>query len=540
MRILVAEDDRVSRFALVGLLRQWGYDVVTADNGEQAWDILSGPNAPRLAILDWRMPGMTGVEVCSKTRAIEGGNYVYIALLTAREQPEDIIEGFDAGADDYIIKPFDPGELRGRLRAAERILGLHTELDAIYNAAPAAMMLIDRDMRVRNVNRAAIALTGQSVDTMLDLRPGNAVGCHNTRDQPDGCGERPACMKCSLRRLVMKTLDTGQAFAGEEIALVLQTDDGFREFCFLMALEPMVASGEDMLLLCLEDITDRKKAETALADLNRTLEARVERRATEVYDLLRQKDEFVNQLGHDLKTPLVPLVALLPLAEQRTEDPKLIKMLQLSIRNVGYMQDLVEKILHLAQLNSTATPVTTESVDLLTLTRNVVASLAHLLDESQIAIDNKITSPLCVLTDPMELKEVFHNLISNAVKYTDRSGTITIDARPNGNMVTLSLTDTGIGMTPQQTRRVFDEFYKADEARGDHSSTGLGLSICRHIVERHRGRIWAMSPGIGLGTTIYFMLPAARGECEESKAIDISESAMNPGGRDGLDSQRRK
>lgn len=524
MRILIAEDDRMSRFALTTSLRQWGYDVVTADDGKQAWDIVQDLNAPRLAILDWSMPGMTGVELCRRIRAMKGREYVYIALLTGRERPEDIIEGFDAGADDYITKPFDPGELRGRLRAAERILGLHVELNAIYNAAPATMILLDQNLRIRNVNRSGAILTGQSADTILGRRPGDAFGCRNSQNQSGGCGESPMCKNCSLRSRAARTLETGHAFSNKEIVLALQSDDGFREFCFLTSIEPMVVSGEDMVLICLEDITDRKKAETALAELNRTLEARVERRTAEVNDLLRQKDEFVNRLGHDLKTPLVPLVALLPMVAEQTEDPKMAKVLGLVVKNVGYMQDLVEKTLRLAELNAIHETVTTEPVDLLTETRNVVASLAYTLDKNQTTVDNRIVAPLSVLADTMELREIFHNLISNAVKYSDRSGTITIDARRDVDTVTVSLADTGIGMTPQQASRVFDDFYKADEARGDHTSTGLGLSICKSVIERYQGRIWAESPGLGLGTTVYFTLQTADAKREESEAVVVGET----------------
>ena len=128
MKILLAEDDRISCHMMQAMLTEWGYDVVIARNGHQAWEILCGEQAPQLAILDWVMPEMDGVEVCRNVRQAENERYTYVVLLTAKGDKEDLILGLDAGADDYIIKPFDPQELKVRLRAGRRILNLQEQL----------------------------------------------------------------------------------------------------------------------------------------------------------------------------------------------------------------------------------------------------------------------------------------------------------------------------------------------------------------------------------------------------------------------------
>jgi diguanylate cyclase (GGDEF)-like protein len=110
------------------MLKRWGYETVVACDGSEAWDVLARPDAPGLAILDWMMPGMSGLDVCRLSRQADRGNYRYFILLTAKGRQEDIIEGMNAGADDYITKPFDSGELKVRLRAAQRILDLQAEL----------------------------------------------------------------------------------------------------------------------------------------------------------------------------------------------------------------------------------------------------------------------------------------------------------------------------------------------------------------------------------------------------------------------------
>ena len=134
MRILIAEDDPISRRVLEATLRKWGYDVTVTCDGAEAWTALQADDAPRLAILDWMMPGMEGVEITRRIRQLDRKDYTFIILLTARDKQKDILEGMRAGADDYVIKPFDVAALKARLRAAARILSLHAELLATQEA----------------------------------------------------------------------------------------------------------------------------------------------------------------------------------------------------------------------------------------------------------------------------------------------------------------------------------------------------------------------------------------------------------------------
>ena len=134
MKILIAEDDAVSRRVLEGFLNKWGYDVLVSKDGEEAWQILQEEDAPQMAILDWMMPQMDGIEVCRRLRRRGPEPYVYVLLLTAKGQKRDVVEGIEAGADDYLTKPFDPGELQARLRAGRRILALQGALISARDA----------------------------------------------------------------------------------------------------------------------------------------------------------------------------------------------------------------------------------------------------------------------------------------------------------------------------------------------------------------------------------------------------------------------
>jgi len=128
MRILIAEDDRVTARILTSLLASWGHETAVAYDGESALEMIMSQRAPYIALLDWMLPRMDGPEVCRRTRASSPLTPGYLILLTARSAQADLVEGLDAGADEYLVKPMEPGELRARLNAGVRILDLQTRL----------------------------------------------------------------------------------------------------------------------------------------------------------------------------------------------------------------------------------------------------------------------------------------------------------------------------------------------------------------------------------------------------------------------------
>jgi len=128
MKILIADDDAISRRMLQATLALWEYEVLEARDGEEAWRILHGEDAPQLAIVDWQMPSLDGLSLCRRVRSHANAPYRYLILLTARDRKEDVVEGMEAGADDYLTKPFHRHELEVRLRAGKRILDLQSAL----------------------------------------------------------------------------------------------------------------------------------------------------------------------------------------------------------------------------------------------------------------------------------------------------------------------------------------------------------------------------------------------------------------------------
>lgn len=161
-RVLAAEDNPIFQSVLRNMLRHWGYEALIARDGIEAWSILQSEDAPRLAILDWMMPGMDGVDVCRHVRAAGREPYIYIVLLTARTQAADLVQGMEAGADDYLTKPFAAPELRVRLRAGIRILDLQEQLVATREAL---RVQATHDVLTGLLNRGAIL---QALETELD------------------------------------------------------------------------------------------------------------------------------------------------------------------------------------------------------------------------------------------------------------------------------------------------------------------------------------------------------------------------------------
>lgn len=226
MKILIADDDALSRRLLKGTLQRAGYEVTAVTNGREAVEKLSEPDGPRLALLDWMMPELDGLGVCSRVRKGCDQNYVYMILLTARESKEDVVAGLESGADDYLVKPFNADELKARLRTGERILHLedrlveareemrfkatHDHLTSLWNRGVITDLLsreLDRSRR-ENVCTAVLLADLDHFKTINDTH-GHLVG-----DQ---------VMREVARRLLLsvRSYDFVGRYGGEEFLVVL-------------------------------------------------------------------------------------------------------------------------------------------------------------------------------------------------------------------------------------------------------------------------------------------------------------------------------
>jgi two-component system, cell cycle response regulator len=172
MKVLIADDDSVSRHMLRSLLVKWGYEVVATEDGNAAWNHLKLPDAPRMALLDWMMPGKNGVDVCRELREHRPEPYTYMLLLTAKDAKENVVEGLESGADDYLTKPFHPQELRARIRVGLRLLELE---DNLVQAREAMRFKATHDTLTGVWNRGAI-MEAMDREINRSRREGRSLG----------------------------------------------------------------------------------------------------------------------------------------------------------------------------------------------------------------------------------------------------------------------------------------------------------------------------------------------------------------------------
>jgi diguanylate cyclase (GGDEF)-like protein len=277
MPVLVAEDNPVFQSMLRSMLTKWGYDVRISPNGLDAWEGMQAADAPRLAVLDWMMPYMDGVEVCRRIRAAAREPYVYVLLLTARTESQDLVEGMEAGADDYLTKPFNAQELRVRLRAGRRILDLQQQL---MKAREALRVQATHDALTGLLNRGRVLeiLLAEIARSERELRPlavlmvdlDHFKQINDTRGHMAG----DAVLREAAHRMQAATrqYDSPGRYGGEEFLIVLPgcgARDSYAQAERIrqaFASEPFAAGSDSLAVTCSIGVSSRHTCAAGDAD----------------------------------------------------------------------------------------------------------------------------------------------------------------------------------------------------------------------------------------------------------------------------------
>lgn len=256
------------------------------------------------------------------------------------------------------------------------------------------------------------------------------------------------------------------------------------------------------------------KAHKLLEYEKKSVEEKVVRRTKELTDakseiekILKQKIEFINQLSHDLRTPLVPIMSLLPIAIKNIKNKSIKKDIEISLRNAKYLKGLVTETLSLARLDSGTVEFYYSKTNIKKLIDDILIDNKTIFINAKIQATSKIKNNVYVLCDALRIREVIQNLHSNAIKFMPDGGKLRIDCKKRVDDVIIFIKDTGLGVNKSDIDKIFNEFYKSDKSRHNMTNLGLGLAICQRIIEKHNGKIWAESKGSGKGTTISFTLP---------------------------------
>ena len=495
--ILIVDDDPIVRETLHSLLSREGYDLSIAVNGTQALE--KAPEIdPDLILLDVVMPGMDGFTVCQRLRAAPLLLEVPIIMLTGLDDRDSRLKGLQAGADDFIAKPFDWTELRARVRTITglsqhrrlRTLELQAERDrtrSILEALGEAVVVTDLDGIIEYVNPATVNLTGYSSQEAVGQRWSL---WQRDRDTDD------------LYPRIEETIHTGQTWRGE---VVNRRKDGTLYDAILTVAPlfyPQRAGSPSGFVSVQQDITPLKEAE-------------------------RLKDRFVSNVSHELSTPLSVLTLLadnMNTLYERLDDTRRHKMVRDIQKHTQILNDLIDDVLEISRLDSKRISMERQQVNLAELVRDEVERQLPLAQEKKQDCRAVGGQRLMVCGDKIQLQRVIRNLVNNAIKYTPDGGQITCEytvyaprvadfAWPGGgdlsnkHWAALRVADTGIGIAHAHIPHLFERFYRV-RTQSNVRGTGLGLAIARDLIELHAGHISvASTPGQGSVFAVYLPLP---------------------------------
>jgi PAS domain S-box-containing protein len=270
----------------------------------------------------------------------------------------------------------------------------------------------------------------------------------------------------------------------------------------------LAKSNQDLLSIN-EELQD---AQEALQTVNAHLQRKVEEKTADIRKLVDQKDDFIHMLSHDLKNPLTPILSLLPMVAEKSEDPKVKMMIHRILSNTRRMKSIIQETLTLAQISDQGKQIHPSAFILSKEIKRILTDHQSFFDENHVNLQVDINDDYEVYFDKAQFDHLISNIITNAVKYTpdDARCNLMIKAKSENDHVVFSIADNGVGLTDDQQQQVFDKFYHTGKPRKGMESTGLGLSICKRIIEKHGGKIWVESDGPNKGSTFSFTIPLTK------------------------------
>jgi signal transduction histidine kinase len=486
-RLVIADDNADMRAYLRELLGA-SYRVEALADGEQAL-LAARRERPDLILSDVMMPRLDGFGLLAEVRRDAALAHVPVVLLSARAGQEARIEGLDAGADDYLIKPFSARELLARIgallelrrmrRAAEEAFRLRQEqFETLLNEAPMGVFLVDGALRIREANptaRAAFPPVPQVIGLPLEELLHRAWA-------PDYANE--------VVGLFQHTLTTGTPFVAAERGQP-RRDRGVTEYYEWRIHRIPLPEGGQGVVCYFRDVSlhveNRKRLEAAD----------------------QQKDQFLAMLAHELRNPLAPIrTAGELLARIAGADPLARQAAHVVQRQATNLGRLVDDLLDVSRITHGRVQLQRRAVDLDDVVAQAVEVVAPLFDEKQHRVVITQGHGAIVHADPARLVQCVGNLLTNAAKYTDPGGRISVGVSVRGREACVVVRDDGIGIPAELQPKIFDLFVQGERTldRAD-GGLGIGLSVVRRLVEMHGGRIQVSSDGVGRGAAFEIVLP---------------------------------
>jgi PAS domain S-box-containing protein len=497
-RIVVADDNADMRDYVSGLLGEYWSVEAVSDGAAALAAIRKEP--PDLVVADAMMPGLDGFQLLAAVRSDPRTSTIPVMLLSARAGEESRVEGLDAGADDYLAKPFSARELVARVNAhlkmaaARRRFAIDLEherakLETVLRQMPAGVVIVDAETgRVILANEAAgrilgPAVSGQSTASFPPERLLRPDGTVYTRD------EWP----------VMRSLRTGEVVADEQVRVV--GENGSVVVLSVSSAPVPDREGRIMAAVILfQDVTER------LAILAREQAARSEADAAN-----RAKDRFIAVLSHELRAPLTAIIGWTRiLRKDGLADGERAHAISVVERNAHRQAELVNDLLDISRIAAGRLELDRVAVDLVLVTRDAIDAVRTDLEARQLRLVTDLDAATGeVFGDVRRLQQIVVNLLANSVKFTPPGGRIEVRLTRQGEMARLTVTDSGEGIDAALLPQIFDPFRQGDDdlAARTRQGLGLGLTIVRELVALHGGTIGAASPGKGQGATFTVELP---------------------------------
>jgi PAS domain S-box-containing protein len=491
-RVLVADDNADMREYLSQLLRDW--EVTTVSTGLAALDE-SRANPPHLIVTDVMMPELDGFGLLRELRADPRTDAIPVLMLSARAGEEARVSGLDAGADDYIIKPFSARELTARVRSLLNLSRARREaelqkrhLRSLFMQAPTPIVILRGPQHVVELaNQLTCRIWGRTEAEVLN-RP-LLAGLPELRDQP-------------FAALLDDVMKSGLPYVGKETPARLdRRGDGTIDTVYLNFVYAPLRGIDDQVegvLVIAFDVTDEVTARNEMSQLRAAAES-----------ANRTKDQFLAILGHELRNPLAPILTALQLMTLRGEGSGLKERTVID-RQVRHLVRLVDDLLDVSRIARGKIELRHQTIELADIVGTAVEGVSPLLEQRHHHLAIDVPRGLLLRGDPTRLTQVVVNVLSNAAKYTEPRGAIAIEARQRGGQVELHVRDSGIGISADMMPHVFEMFAQERQALDrSHGGLGLGLTIVKSLVELHHGTIEAHSDGVGHGSEFVIRLPAA-------------------------------
>jgi two-component system phosphate regulon sensor histidine kinase PhoR len=481
-RVLVVDDEKVVRDGCHRVLSGKGYEVATAENGQEALDLLAA-NSVDLILLDLKMPIMSGEEVLEITRT----DYkdIPVIIITGHGTVDTAVECMKKGAYDFITKPFQIDEfLLTVTRAAEkRKLEQKAKQFEEENIRKLYDLNLEKSRLKTIINRMAngVMVTNNNLEIVLH----NPAFMRLLEIPKEIENPTPITEIMNAESLIetLKQIQSGKISESESISQEISTGKNVLRAISAPAIGPDKSIMGTVTVL--EDITAFKQLD-------------------------QMKSDFVNMVAHELRSPLVSIRQINSVLLEGLAGPlkeKQQDFVDRGIKKIDALLELINDLLDIAKIEAGQYVQRRLPTDISKIVEEIVSLMGPRAEEQGITLTHSCRDLKPVQADPKNMEEIFNNLISNAINYSPEGGHVTVTAQGLGEYMEIKVQDTGVGIPSEELPKIFDKFYRVKSPKTRQViGTGLGLAIVKGIVEAHQGTIEVESI-VDKGTTFRILLP---------------------------------